>query len=317
MSKAENGQGAGPKEVYYEEYARLLFPYLGWPNWPPKETPGNKEWWKAGTIVLPSSSRASYSLPYTPLIEIDGLPKSGKSRIRDELSSSLTNSLDKGKWSIVAFDETPLLITKDAVFADLTLIYPPDILPDDDPVPVVFEKDDWVTTLYYQHLKSEWWGQQIQHLAKPILQPKKHKLVLGYRGPTDGTIFSWAFASHRQDSTFAIPDDLSRASELLLKSAVNLELVSHYVDAVILVGISQQEAQKRRAAEKKDYPGWITDSPFYQDLSSWYGYWIENVWPKMHKRYGTGLLVVDGRKPLEHNVPLIAEYVTNITKSWV
>ena len=89
----------------------------------------------------------------------------------------------------------------------------------------------------------------------------------------------------------------------------HLQSLSSMSVAKIMIGLNQEEAQKRRAESKKDDPGWIVDSPIFKDYSAWNGYWIDKVYPRMRAVHGSGLLVLDSEQEMSINLEGTADFI--------
>lgn len=294
------------KDKIYKDTLALL-PSLGWPSWPPKEVPKVQRpyWWKQKTEILPTEFR----LPFTRLIEVDGLSQAGKSTLRQKLTRILTPELKEVGWHLRVWEEH-FLTTRDAVFGIGLSISPPlaGETVDEDLHVSIFEKDSWVTNFWLQIEKERILWERIENLIHSA-RPNSWELAVTYRGAIDATIWSYALVAHRQDPNFTIPDWYREDFENNWARILSESLIStSKIDAVVFMGISQEEAKKRRRAAKKKYPGWLTDSPLFSELSAWYGYFIESVYPNLHDFYGMGLLVLDGEASLEENLERLLNY---------
>lgn len=303
---------------YYYEYLDTVHKYLGWPEWPSTEVPPQTEWWKSGLQVLPSHNRARHLLPYRSWVDTIGLPQSGKSTINKAIRTLGDEGLNVNANLSLHDQDQAVTVTSDAIFINTALVYPPCLWPDEDGVDFqVFEKDDPLAAVEYQVHKEIYWRYRVQNMFIKPGNRNNPQLIIGYRGPIDTTIFSYALASHKEDPKFTLPEDYRNLyTNLLTCAVVGSQLLVRNVDAIIITGIDQSEAQNRRKAEGKTNPGWVTDSPFYNDLSAWYGYWIEKVWPHMHDYFGTGLLVLDGTDKQDANIKKVTNYCNEIMSKW-
>lgn len=303
-----------PSQVY-AELAEML-PFYGWPRWPPTEIPKleSEAWWKPKaegkeTKYLPRG----FHLPFARIIELNGLPQAGKSKLRTELFRALTPELEKTNWGLQIWDEQ-FITTPEGVFEIKLPVSPPlgdhGLEEEIDFTPL--EKDSWLSSLWLQMRKEEWWRERILNQIHSA-RPDQWELLIGYRGVVDAMIWTYTLAAHKQDPRFIIPDwyreDFkSRWSWVLAGS----QALAGNIDAVVLMGISQEKARFRRSHADKKHEGWVTDSPVFGDLSAWYGYFIEKVHPKLYDLHGTGLLVLDGEAGVEHNTRVIVNYCRKI-----
>ena len=143
---------------------------------------------------------------------------------------------------------------------------------------------------------------------------KTPTIILADRGPTDALIWQFALLAHKGDPNFEIPPVFkSSILECCLHVTAGLQAISVITNAKIIVGIDQEEAQKRRKIAGKTQRGWVTDSPIFGDYSAWTGYWIKNVFPKINFTKGSGLLLVDGGEKIEHKVENMSNYIVEAT----
>lgn len=267
---------------------------LGWPEWPPAVAPELFPWWKTKISVLPTRMHT----PDTYIFTCDGSPEAGKSTILDSINKQGL-PLKRG-WKFEVHDELGWLNpeTKHLSF--------------DFPYPVedehVFLADTrnlslsklWEASLAQQEVRDSWW-RQILLDYKIFLHPDT--VALGFRGPLDVSIFLNTIATCQSDDRFLVPtvdkvDFIRKASSLLASSQRQVT----NIDALILVGIGKEGAERRN-------PHGISLSPFFNELNSWYGYFIRNVWKNLYSRYGTGLLVLDGDNTVEKNSETVRSYI--------
>lgn len=293
---------AGRKEFdqIYKDTVDLL-QNLGWPKFPPKEIPRTHDWWKTSRTEYPRSCH----LPGSVVLDLAGSPKAGKTTIGEAVT---TNRSTWHYWS------EPHTIGQSLVFdARTSLLMAPMI--DDEVFPVLLEKDDWMSSIFLKQQQVSYWSAEIESLIKKGSK-EEQSVILASRGPMDIMCFLFAFAVHKIDPVWTIPDWYKQKDGLKIMRpslAVDFSLFSK-IEAVVLFGVSQEVAQERRKLEGKTSPGWVTDSPFFKDLSAWYGYFIEYVWPKLHEYYGTGLLVLNGEAEKQTNVEILTNYVDEILK---
>jgi hypothetical protein len=289
------------------ESVRLL-PQYGWPEWPPEEVPQPKEeqWWQEEIFVPPKGHRL-------PIIEVGGLPQAGKSSLIKKAAAPLTTILEGQylKKHLVIFDEQ-LSSTEWEYYMDPSVQVPstsPFAGEDHD---AIFWDKEWLDHLQIQLFKTLGWEKQLY--ASMDSGQIGRRLFLGIRGPVDVMVWFYALATHQKDPSFTIPswyrEDLKQCGSIVAKS----QQLTSYTAAVVLVGLSQKEAEQRRQEANRTYPG-VTESPFFLDFSAWCAHWIENVWPKTRERKGTGLLVLNGENSLEHNTKVFLDYCRKVVSA--
>jgi len=242
-------------------------------------------------------------LPQTSLIGLDGTPHSGKTTLSDVFALNYSES---SSHALQLVDPDSLYVQGEGRIMHVAMnLLDPSL---DDEMPLVLEKDDWFTHLWHQFNKQLFWENQI-HNTIYSAKSGETRLILAQRSPVDQTVFSYSLITHQTDLDYSIPpQDKTIAQELYLKTIIGSQAAVQFMDAVVLIGTDQGVAQKRRKEMGRTSKG-IADSPFFKDLSAWYGFWIENVWPKLYKLNGTGLLVLDGNKPLEENIETLSIYI--------
>ncbi|KKQ51669.1 MAG: hypothetical protein UT19_C0012G0029 [Candidatus Woesebacteria bacterium GW2011_GWB1_39_10b] len=304
MKNDRDFRGGSDAEQVYKEYAGTVLPYLGWPAWPPKEVPQSSEWYKKPIYVLPKYPH----MPQACFIGLDGTPHAGKTSLADSLAKKYVQSSNHTLHKINP-DDLYVQGADGIMYVAISQIFP--TLEDELPVPM--EKNDWYTNLWHQFNKQLFWENRIYELIRTA-KLNETRLVLGQRSPIDQTVFSYSLATHNSDPDFSIPEDFKElAYDLYLKTVIGSQTLVQFVDAEVFVGTDKKQSQIRRKAMGVTSKG-IAGSPFFNDLSAWYGYWIENVWPKLYDLHGTGLLVLDGTKPIEENTEILLKYVKEANK---
>jgi hypothetical protein len=295
------------KDELYQEAVSML-PHYGWPPWPPKEVPKLiSEWWKEETTIPPEG----FLRPHFRLVEFSGLPQGGRSTLEKELKEKLGPEMAREGWGVDFWDERLRSVPETA--QSLSFFPMPGAIG-------IFFKDegDWTAPFSIQHLNHYLWSKWIRDLSRTA-KPSERKLVLGFRGPIDISVWFFTHAAHQEDPNFAIPE-WYREEELIKWGQVlarNQPLISD-LDAAILIGISQKEAKKRREQAGKDYPGWVTDSPIFPELSAWYEYFIKKVHPRVNelkrKKFAErmGLLVLNGEASIEENLEGIINFCRQV-----
>ena len=300
------GENDEPEQIY-RNYADLVLPYLGWPMWPPKEVPDLKEWYKNPINVIPRYPH----MPQACFIGLDGTPHAGKTTLADSLAEKYVQSPNHA-LQIINPDNLYVQGEGGIMHVAINQIFPEL----EDEMPVLMEKNDWYTNLWHQFNKQLFWENRIQDLIRSA-EINKTSLILGQRSPIDQTVFSYSLVTHTIDPDFpdfAIPNDFRQlAEDSYLERIIGSQALVQFMDAVILIGTDQDVAQTRRKEMGRTSKG-IADSTFYNDLSSWYGYWIEKVWPNLYELHGTGLLILDGSKPIDKNINIISSYIDEVKK---
>ena len=284
---------------------------LGWPKWPPKEVPPSTEWFRNEVCLLPTRPLRKGLCTVT----IDGTPHAGKTALENKLQQyySVPDS-PMGFYSInpdeiYAKRDQELFFLANSVFAP----YLSNIDREDLSLYTMGELSDgfsWYNQLFLQLLKSKYWDRIIRREI-PFYGDQKKYLVLGQRGPIDQTVFCHALAAHIQDPDYAIPEQFRHTfQEYYQLFLIQALLDVAYMDAVVIIGTSQGVAQERR--QKMGRSKGVAFSPFFQDLSAWYGYCVEKVLPQLHKKYGVGVLVLDGTKPIDENYEILDHYTRSV-----
>ena len=278
----------------YRDTLDTFFPLFNLPSFPPDNVPPYREWWRNEISVPPKAVRISGQA----IISIEGDPQAGKTTIRDSL-----RGIEFAGWEIETWDEPITPLPAKEIVQAFSPLYGP----------VMLEKD-WISSIFLNLWKEDWFQSNIDYWLQT--KPPFHggRLAINYRGPLDNMIFYYALASHKVDSKFTIPEwfrpELTKLS--FIAPLVDFFNGLSWVDALIMTGLNQGEAQNRRRLEGKTYPGWVTDSTFYLDYTAWYGYFIENVWPKLHEIYGTGLLVLNGEDTRENNLQKVVKFIKDV-----
>jgi hypothetical protein len=303
MNKGDRNFDAGNElDQYYLEMKELL-PLYGWPTWPPKEVPKQTEWYKEEIRVLPKKPH----LLQTCFIGFDGTPHAGKTTLSEALKNKYDQSLVH-RLKILNPDDLYVQGEGGVMHVNMSLIYPTL----EDPMPLIMEKNDWVTNLWHQFNKQLFWESRIQELIR-MNNTNATNLIIGQRSPIDQTIFSAAFVT-TTDPIFSIPQDFKVfATDRYLKTLIGSQALAQFIDAEILIGTDKPEARKRRKDMGFTSKG-IADSSFFDDLSAWNGYWIKNIWPNLYDLHGTGLLVLDGTNKIEENLQILKSYVEETKK---
>lgn len=294
--------------------ADFYLQYFGWPKWPPKEAPTYFPWWENEIDVAPTSTH----LPYKNLVEFSGTPQAGRTTLERLLQRQIFRTGSRKKVKLETVDQDNLFMKgpERMVSIPLELIYP---FADEDDIQILMDpKEDaysWVGLIFYQLYKTQFWTNKIKDLSSHG-SPNKIELVLNLRGLVDSAVLQNAIASEYDDPSLSIPKDFVSLKRGMIKELLHTQAISREQDSIILIGIDQKEAQERRTRQGKTQPSWVSDSSFYNHWSAWYGYWIQNIWPIMHKEYGTGLLVLNGNKPPAENIQKIKSHLREITNAW-
>lgn len=290
------------------EMQKEILQMYGWPEWPPKSTPTDHPWWKENQSILPETK--SIFIGTHAIFEINGLPEAGKSTIEASLAKTICEKLIERKMGHVQ-----LLVVNDPVISspflgqDNSLIG----LMDDDDLPPLYEKDDWMSSYLLQFNKLLYWEDRLKNPQK-YSDLNTPTIELVDRGPTDALIWQYILLTHKGDPNFEIPTRFESFNKNHLNTAACLQILSNMTNAKIFMGVSQEVAQQRRALEGKEYKGWVTDSPIFKDLSAWTAYWINHVYPVVKEMKGSGILLVDGAQDKDKNVQKMADYI--VESAW-
>lgn len=299
------------RESLLAEYASML-PNLGWPLWPPDRLPAQAsvEWWQTPRRYPPPASRLAF--PYR-LVENDGTPGAGRSFIEKSLLPLLKYNLGNSR-EIITWDEGIVSSPPAGIIAFQREI---SSASESDPAELdgLFISTDATEHLILQYHKALSWIAGINHLQPPSEPPHPTlpPLILGYRGLLDSIIWSYALFAHRQDSIFT----LSATDRSLFDPPFKLLIADWHLElrnlaAVVLIGTSREEAVKRHRKKDKKYPALVADSPFFNDLSDWYGYWADHIWPNYPPKNRPGLLVLNGEDSPDDNLDILSQYLLEL-----
>jgi hypothetical protein len=325
-SKKLSKMSLSPEKDLRERYRHTvekILPIYGWPKWPPTEIPQpkNLEWWRQEIEVFPTVPFAKN--PNASILQTAGLPQTGKTSVRHWLQDEIERPTNQDFRRLT--DKVRLEVFPDGIYSSeqgYFIFYP--LLPS--PVfpsgeytePLTFtisRKEGWLSHFSLQDFKLIWWTSLIAHFSFEDVPRKPKSLVIGPSGPLDVMIFTFTQAAHQEDPEFAVAGEFSQKyyqdEFFAIRDLATANAYLPRTDAVILFGISQKKAQERRKKAGKKYRG-LSDSPFFRDLSAWYGYWIENIFPNLHQYKGTGLLVLNGEASLEENAERITNYLVEL-----
>jgi hypothetical protein len=293
------------KDKLYQEAVSML-PHYGWPAWPPKEVPMQESWWEKEAEVLPSSKRYQHQAPFVKIFEVSGSPQSGKDTLQREVNQQLYSIFEENGFSPIAFSE----FFKST--GDIFLLMSPPALGGQGPDEIgvftqKYEKQEWVGNLWMQLDKFTYWEAWVANLTVNS-NPEFPQAFMGNRGLADVLIWLYALTAHQEDKKFSIPPDFQGGFDFnpfLARAQAEIR----DIDAIVLIGISQQEAKKRREQAGKTDPGHVTDSPFFNDLNAWYGHLAKEVLPKWHEFWGTGYLILNGEENLDRNAQRFKNFI--------
>ena len=149
--------GKNDAEQVYKEYAETVLPYLGWPEWPPKEIPQSSEWYKKPISVLPKRPH----MPQACFIGLDGTPHAGKTTLVDSLTNNYVQSSSHTLQKINP-DDLYVQGADGVMYVAISQIFPSL----DDELPLPMEKNDWLTNLWHQFNKQFFWENRIHELIR-------------------------------------------------------------------------------------------------------------------------------------------------------
>jgi len=293
------------KIAIYEESLEMH----GWPKWPPTELPQNYDWWKEEIMVLPEGFPR---LPNAAFIGLDGTPKSGKSYLATELEKIYSYD-PHNELEILDPDKLSVLSEEGYKFVPIEALYSQSFDIDSEPMASDFEEKSLVDILFRELWKNQYWMNQIQNFITNYPSDGTTRTIIGQRSPSDISIFINSYLTTR-DPSYQIPKEWSaHAQKFWLPLTADAQINASFSDAIILIGTSQEVAQKRRKLTGAKGVG-LVDSSIFNDLSAWYGYWIKNVWPKLCEYCGMGLLVLNGEKPPEENITKILNFIYKVNE---
>ncbi len=126
----------------------------------------------------------------------------------------------------------------------------------------------------------------------------KEKVIINERGVNDVFPFTYWLTSLSQQPA-AIENKVSAETiQTLFYSAISRAFVS---DAIILYGVSRETNKRRRIEMGKNPNGKLANDIDWPIMEQGYSWWLGSIYPLIRKRFGTGLLIVDGEQPLEEN----------------
>lgn len=278
-----------------EEVVREIMPQIGFPVWPPEKgaVPDESNYFENEDSVMPTRPH----FPNTVFLTLDGPPSVGKTSLGNAAKEILMESETVERYGIKVHFQGELLVSSPLYYVNQYLV---SHLGEDDLPPVV-QKGSWIDGLYLQLYKELYYQQLILNFMQDE-QPDSPTIFILERGPVDALFWQLAIAAHEGDPSVEIPDDYRDILNDIAFNIAGLFSLSTKVNASIQVGMKQSEAQQRRDTR-------LVKSPFYNDLSRWNGHYVNAIFPNMHDTYGTGLLTVNGNKPIEDNAPRIAQYI--------
>lgn len=290
----------GHLDIYDSDNYELMLKQLGWPKLEVgMETPPLYEWYESDIEVDPdldSGKRHPFLSNQNTLFEFGGTFQSGK--------SLLIHSLQEHQ-EIVAVDE-PIVKVPGGLFMMEGLEFS-----DEGGVYIDRIETDWVEALAAHRFKDRQWVDRLMRLKEwnGYRFYDAMRTHLACSGPISNICWYYLHACHKKEyyeDEIGVPEEFieiyQSAVQKLLIDSISFARNS---SAVVLIGINQSEAQARRKGKSLSP---YSDTNVFNELSSWYGYFIQHVWPEMYRIYGTGLLVLSGNNKPDDNIEKLVEF---------
>ena len=281
----------------------LFIKFHGWPELSLRDidTPEVTHWYREGTEIQPDFSNPRF--PWFPnnalLMEMLGTFQAGK-------SSLIEHFLSKQGESSVKFIEEPFFSIPQGLMSVEML--PPEY--GEDEFLHSFHDRSWFNVFDTQQVKIRNWINTVQLLSKGNSKPDD--VWIGYRGPIDTLCWIYTYACHKIEDEFFVVPEFRESFEKWAKACIGEMCVfSAKSSAIVMMGISQEEAIARRRKAGKTYMSY-SETPIYNELSAWYGFFIRNVYPRLRESYGTGLLILDGERSTDYNVERLKRYLLEV-----
>lgn len=282
-----------------------LLTLYGWPEWPPSpgDIPGDGDldWYKNGSMFVPESHGIH---PLIKIFEINGLPETGKTSLLNALNNKLKGK-DKLNGKIFFPNDEPGFLKSEGGYLNIRQHNP------DGYIPVDYGAEDRsLFNFVYQteKMRTDLRAALAESLKHRIEKPR---LWVNVQGCADVLPWYYALAGHTADPDYRVDSSDRLVMDIFTPDLVDAQsFLSGYVNGVVLIGCSQEEAQKRRLAAGKKIEGSVAGSPFFNDLSKWYAYYVNNVAPRLHANIGTGLLVLNGENDPEENTQKVIDFIT-------
>jgi hypothetical protein len=218
-----------------------------------------------------------------PIIEIMGLPESGKTRLNEFLRKQYPDSL--------VIDEEKILKTKFLISSNSVSL---------------MTRLDTLDNLIEQR-KQTFYEYITQKGLCKINSP-----IFITRGPND------IIAFNLYSLFFEEYDEIYHKDPLVIwkfkKSLINAVGLLNQIDAVIVFDNDLEIAKQRRKKQGKTEESKIVNKEIFPIVSNGYRWWLAHIYPLLHRHYQTGLLGIDGTKPLKNNNLRVKRYIDSLIK---
>ena len=223
-------------------------------------------------------------IPHIPIIEIMGLPDSGKSTLCKDLKGKYPKAVIKDE-SIKSYypltqnlDSTNLLVGLDK----LTNVFP------------AFQ-ESLMTKIGQLHGDVP--------IKSPAVLSRGANDILSFTLP----LYLSLYVSHGDVDT----DIFELVSSHFLKLLISQ---LSFIDAVVLFDNDLETASKRRIKNGSTKYGKVVNPEIWPVIEKGYSWWLQYVFPILRERYGTGLLIVNGRNHYKQNNGIVNKYIGKILK---
>ena len=246
--------------------------------------------------VLPTAERLERS-PDTLFCELFGEPKSGKSSLLKWLKIDAADKLSGVRLNLV-----PEFSSMAAEYEEI-------------------KAKGWEQYKKGPFLDSMKLGNFFEAVGAEIEQTKYSGKVVTIceRGTSDvlaseilwKQIMMKSLTPDHEDDLFTFLHDLLSCPspwEKMVSLHITAARASFYLKAVILYRVPFEEALARRGGEE----GNLINRKNWPAFETAYSWWLEYIYPELREKYGTGLLIVDGARPLEENNQRVLNYLLKI-----
>lgn len=221
------------------------------------------------------------ALPHTPIFEVMGLPDCGKSTLCKYL---------QGVY--------PYAVIEDEFSNSINISQHSDI--DTHNLFLLVEKQLSILPSIQEQLRNK---REQLHGNLQIADP-----AVFTRGPNDILAFSIPFyLSSLEDDEIFEPVSSFYIQELIHQLS--------FIDAVILFDNDLDTASIRRVRNGKDRYGKIVNPSVWPIIERGYSWWLQYVFPILRERYGTGLLILNGRDHYKKNNLIVQKYMKRVLRS--
>lgn len=85
------------------------------------------------------------------------------------------------------------------------------------------------------------------------------------------------------------------------------------IDALAYIDMDLATAQERRVEQGLPREGRFVNERVWPHIERGYHWFFENVYPILQKKWGTGLIIINGRESMERNSEMIADYYEQVS----